>query len=119
MELDSKTQDAFDRVIDDSIVARYDGDLERLGEGRHGEICYRPLDTDHIHRLLVDLWGERLTPDTINATFDRLMKLQDEWPHGYCEEDEDERPLSDFRTEEDEAFDRFEATARGETASEI
>jgi hypothetical protein len=30
MKLDGKTQDAFEMMIDDSIVERYDGDLDRL-----------------------------------------------------------------------------------------
>jgi hypothetical protein len=96
VELDRKTQGAFETMIDDSIVKRYDGDLDRLGEGRHGETCYRPLDTDRIRRLLVDLWGNLLTPETINEAFDRLMEEQDDWPHGYCEEDEEARPLSSY-----------------------
>ena len=45
--------------------------------------------------------------------------MQNNWPRGYCEADEAERPLSDFRTEEDEAADWFEAVARGESSSEI
>src|SRR5262245_65771084 len=60
MELDRKTQDAFETMIDDSMVKRYDGDLECLGEGRHGETWYRPLDPDYVSNLLVDLWGEIL-----------------------------------------------------------
>ena len=96
MELDRRTQDAFESMIDDSIVRRYDGDLKRLGEGRHGEIWYRPLDPDYVSTLLIDLWGELLTPEAINEAFDRLMEEQGDWPRGYCEEDEEERPLSSF-----------------------
>ena len=96
MELDRKTQDAFETMIDDSIVKRYDGDLDRLGEGRHGETWYRPLDPDYVSSLLVDLWGEILTPETINEAFDRLMEEQGEWPRGYCKEDEEERSLSSY-----------------------
>jgi hypothetical protein len=99
MKLDGKTQAAFETMIDDSIVERYDGNLDRLGEGRHGEICYRPLDPDYVGRVLVELWGDRLTPEAINAAFDRLMEEHDEWPHGYCEDDEDERPLSSYGPE--------------------
>jgi len=96
VELDRKTQGAFETMIDDSIVKRYDSDLERLGEGHHGETCYRPLDTDRVCQLLVDLWGNLLTPEAINEAFDRLMEEQDDWPHGYCEEDEEACPLSSY-----------------------
>ena len=96
MKLDRKTQDAFEIMIDDSIARRYDSDLEHLGKGHHGETCYRPLDTDRVYQLLVDLWGDLLTPEAINEAFDRLMEEQDDWPHGYCEEDEEVRPLSSY-----------------------
>jgi len=96
MELDRNTRDAFEVMIDNSIAQLYDSDLERLGEGRHGKICYRPLDTDRVCQLLVGLWGDLLAPKAINEAFDRLMKEQDDWPHGYCEEDEEECPLSSY-----------------------
>lgn len=99
MKLDFETQCAFETMINESIVARYTSDLDRVGEDTHGKICYRPLDTDHLINLLTKLWGEILTPEAINDTFDRLMEDQDEWPHGYCEENEEERPLSDLYPE--------------------
>ena len=119
-KLGFETQDAFERVVDNSITERYDGPLDR-SEGRHGEILYRPIDTDHVVQLLDELWDELLTPEAINEAFDRLTgwDMQNNWPRGYCEADEAERPLSDFRTEEDEAVDWFEAVARGESSSEI
>src|SRR5262249_15442606 len=85
----------FEELIDDSIIERYDGDLERLGEGKHGELHYRPLDEDHIRQLLASLWGERLTAEVIEDAFKRLMNdVEGPWPHGYCEEDEEDQPLS-------------------------
>jgi len=107
-------------VVDKSITKRYDGPLDRF-EGRHGEITYQPIDTDAIIQLLVELWGDLLTPEAINDAFDRLMDpdIWGKWPRGYCEADEAERPLSDFRTEEDEAADWFEAVGRGESSSAI
>src|SRR5262249_9212296 len=108
----------FETLIDDSIVARYDSELERLGESKHGEIGYRPIDTDYVRKLLVDLWGELLTAEAIDEAFERLMQ-HDEWPHGWCEEDEEDRPLSSYRTEADEAADWFEAVVRGEVAAKV
>jgi len=119
VKLDYETQLAFEAMIDDSILKRYDGDLERLDEGHHGEIGYRPLDIDYVRDLLIELWGGTLTTNAIEEAFERLMDRNGEWPHGYCQEDEDERPLSDFRTEEDEAFDWFEAVRAGEVAAEV
>jgi len=80
-----------------SIAERYDDPLDRF-EDRHGEILYQPIDTDHVIRLLVELWGDLLTPEAINEAFDRLMgpDTQNKWPHGYCEADETERPLSSY-----------------------
>ena len=102
MELDQSVQDVFECMIDSSIVERYDSDLERLGEDRHGKIYYRPLDTDRVITLLVGLWGDLLTPEAINEAFDRLIEDQDDWPHGYCEEDEEERSLSSYDDPDDE-----------------
>jgi len=84
--------DVFEKMIDASIVDQYDGLLERLDDPRDGGTYYRPLDTDHLANILVELWGDLLTPEAINEAFDRLMEEQDEWPHGYCD-DEENRPL--------------------------
>src|SRR5262245_41565484 len=104
-------------LIDESIAERYAGPLDRF-EDWHGKILYQPIDADHIIQLLVELWGDLLTPEAINQAFDRLMTpdVWGKWPHGICEADEAERPLSDFRTEEDEAADWYEAIIRGEIA---
>jgi hypothetical protein len=95
-QLDDKTLSTLEELIDQSVVARYDSLLDR-GEGRRGEISYRPMDTDRLCDLLVELWDELLTPEAINEAFDRLVvEWRDEWPHGVCEADEAERPLSDY-----------------------
>jgi len=91
---------------------------ERLGEDQDGAIQYRPPDDDHIRELLVALWGKVLTPEAIEDAFERLMD-HGEWPHDYCEEDEEDRPLSSYRTEEDEVADWFEAVRAGEIAVEV
>jgi hypothetical protein len=93
MGLNYKARCAFEMMVDTSIVEQYDGPLDRLGEDQHGVICYAPLDTDHIRTLLISLWGDLLSAETIEETFERLM-AQGEWPRGYCEDDEEERPLS-------------------------
>jgi len=118
-ELKLEEWTALQELIDNSIIERYDGDLERSGPGHHGEIYYWPLDTDHIRTLLVELWGELLTAETIEDFFKRLTKNgAEEWPHAYCEDDEAERPLSSYYTEEDEAADWFDAVVRGEAAAQ-
>jgi len=97
-EFEDTPQTAVEALIDRSIADRYDSLLDR-GEGRHGETFYCPIDTYRLCDLLIELWGELLTPEAINEAFDRLMewdRTRDEWPHGICEEDEAERPLSDF-----------------------
>ena len=85
-ELTLKGWSILQQVIDNSIVERYDGDLEYVGEGKHGEIHCRPLDEDHIRRLLIDLWGDRLPTELIEDAFNRLMQDQREWPQGFCDE---------------------------------
>jgi hypothetical protein len=95
-ELDRKTQDAFGHMIDGSIVARYDSELERFDDERHGGFCNSPLDTDRVIELLVELWGGLLAPETINDAFDRLMAEQDNWPRGDCDEDDEERQFSEL-----------------------
>ena len=108
----------FETMIDDSITSRYDGELDRGGEDLDGALAYTPLNTDAIRNLLHALWGELLTPEAIESAFDRLMD-HSTWPHGWCQADEDERPLSDYRTDEDEASDWLEAVASGEIAAEV
>lgn len=107
MGLNYKIRCAFEVMVDNAVVEQYDGDLEYVGEGRHGERHYRPLDIDHVRRLLTSQWGDLLSTEAIEEAFERLMD-HGEGPRGYCEEDEEERPLSSFRTEQDEAADRFE-----------
>src|SRR5262245_14302429 len=88
MELDVETKIAFEELVDNSIIERYDGDLERHQCPKTAEVHYTPLDTDHIRTLLNRLWGESLTAETIEDFFERLTKDgAEEWPHGWCEED--------------------------------
>ena len=69
-------QCAFERAIDASIIARYRGDLEDLGNNdAHVEGFvnqYLPLDTDHIRNLLTELWGESITAEALEDAFLRL-----------------------------------------------
>jgi hypothetical protein len=81
-------QTALETLIDDSIVARYEGDLERIDE--YCGVCgtYLPLDEDNIRELLTAFWGEHVTAETLDAAFDRLTQFgADEWPRAWCEED--------------------------------
>jgi hypothetical protein len=110
----------FENIVERSITARYDGDLERHECPKTIEVHYTPLDVDHIRTLLNELWGELLTVDTIEDFFKRLTEDgAEEWPHAYCEEDEEGRPLWTYRSEEDEATDWFDGVFRGESAAEI
>src|SRR5262245_7031209 len=79
--LELREWSAFEQVIDRSIMERYDGDLEYVGESEDGkQAYYRPLDEGHIRRLLVDLWGDRLTAEAIEDAFNRLMQVEGAWP---------------------------------------
>jgi hypothetical protein len=91
-KLSSAEECQFETLIDQSILDRYDGDLER-GWDKDGP-TYRPLDTDHVRTLLNVLWGELLAPQAI--AFERLTQLGNRWPHGYCEEDEEERTIASY-----------------------
>jgi len=59
-------------MVEESITACYDRELERLEQGERGEFCYRPLDTGYARELSVALWGELLTPQAIEDIFARL-----------------------------------------------
>jgi len=111
-KLSFEENDKFGDVVVNSITARYDGDLERHECPKTAEIHYTPLDTDFIRTLLNELWGETLTAETIEHFFECLTKDgAEKWPLASCEEEEDERPLSDYRTEADEIAD-YEAEQR-------
>src|SRR5262245_29200326 len=89
-------QSTFEEMIDASIVARYESELERHDDcdrkGVFDGYFYTPLDTDRIRELLTMLWGDLLTAEAIEDAFTRLTKDgAGEWPRGYCEEDEDEK----------------------------
>jgi hypothetical protein len=87
----------FNAIVRNSITARYDGDLERHECPKTAEVHYTPLDTDHIRTLLNELWGGLLTAETIEEFFETLTEDgAEEWPHAWCEEDEEERPLSSY-----------------------
>lgn len=89
-KLSLEEQAQFEELVEKSIIARYDGNLERW-EGRDGGPVYTPLDTDHVRTLLNALWGELLTPQAIDDAFERLAEGENEWPHGYCEDDIEEQ----------------------------
>jgi hypothetical protein len=118
MRLNYKIRCAFEAMVDDAIIKQYDGPLDRLGEDQHGVIQYRPEDIDHVRTLLFSLWGDLLSAEAIEHAFERLMD-HGEWPHGYCDEDEEDRPLSSYRTEEDEAFDWLVDVRAGKIAAQV
>jgi hypothetical protein len=97
-------QFAFERLVLKSITSRYQGELERWGSS-HGRISYAPVDTSEIHDLLVDLWGEHITRDTLDRLEQELCEEgadRDEWgPKAYCEEDDEEE------RERDEAYAEY------------
>ena len=91
-------ENALTSIIEASIIARYDGETERresydrkgVSDGHY----YVPLDTDAIRELLTQLWGDSLTTEVIESTIANLStEGAAEWPHGYCEEDEEEEEL--------------------------
>ena len=93
-------QSTFEEMIDASIIARYDSELERhdVFDG----YFYMPLDTDRIRELLTKLRGDLFTAEAIEDAFARLTKDgAGEWPHGYCEEDQERE-----QQEQLELFDR-------------
>jgi hypothetical protein len=78
----------LEKLIEASIVERYDGLLVQTGE-RYEGASYAPADTEDIRDLLAVLWGKFLTPQAIDDAFARLADV-DDWPHGYREEGEPE-----------------------------
>jgi hypothetical protein len=90
-ELTLAEQYRLDELIDQSIISRYDGDLRRLGPDQDGGSNYVPLDVERVSDLLTALWGRHLSPGTITAALIRLTQDgADYWPHGWCEDDEEE-----------------------------
>ena len=85
----------FEMLIEKSITARCESELERRDDPRDGGVVFVPLDETHLHDLLVELWGERLTADKIADIQYRLMrdgtKSITDWPLAWCEEIEDEK----------------------------
>jgi hypothetical protein len=62
------------RLIEDSIIRRYDGKLERRQDPRSKRNTYKPLDTDAIRTLLTTLWGEYISAETIKTIFNTLVE---------------------------------------------
>jgi hypothetical protein len=91
---------AFEKIIDDSVAINYFNELKRWPDYREGGDLYGPMDHDHIRKLLVELWGRRITSFAIEEAFERLTengRHRNEWPSScWCEDDEAERPLSDL-----------------------
>src|SRR5262245_42579434 len=81
-------QSTFEEMIDASVIARYDSELERHDAcdrkgAPTGGHYYTPSDTDRIHELLTKLWGDLLTAEAIDDAFTRLTEDgAGEWPHG-------------------------------------
>lgn len=89
-------QCCFETLIDDLIIAKYNGDLERWWDDRECRYHYTPVDTDDIRDLLTKLWGDLLSKEACDDAFLRLTEDgAEEWPHAYCEDEEAERTLPD------------------------
>jgi hypothetical protein len=84
----SLDEDKLFALIENSIIARYSGDLERHEDPRGKRAdTYTPLDTDAIRELLVTLWGEHITAQALELVFETLtMEGAEEWPQAWCEE---------------------------------
>ena len=88
---------AFQILINDSILAEYDSDLEQWWDEREGGYVYTHFDIDLMRELLVKLWGEVLTGEAIDDVFLRLTEDgAKEWPRAYCGEDEKDRSIADL-----------------------
>jgi hypothetical protein len=118
---------AFEELVMKSVAKRYRENLVRYEDLRGKQAdTYAPDEPKEekgdIWDLLVDLWGEHITLDELERIRENLIESgleREYWPLAYCEEEEEERPLSDYRTEADEAADYFEAVKRGETAAKV
>jgi Glu-tRNA(Gln) amidotransferase subunit E-like FAD-binding protein len=75
-------------LVENSIIARYSGNLEKHECPRDLTITYTPLDTDDVRELLTALWGEHLAAEAIESVFENLTTDgAEEWPQARCEED--------------------------------
>jgi len=110
-ELKYEELSELEALIDRSITERYESALYRALGGENCRTLYTPADDDDIRDLLNMVWGELLTEDAIETAVARLCKED--------EDDEEDRPLTSYRTEADEAYDWYEAVIRGETAAGI
>jgi hypothetical protein len=89
--LTGKELHAFHVIIRESIVARYDGSLERDTDANDGGFVYTPLDEDLIRSLLVTLWEDLLSPQEIDTAYDHIITYgADKWPKAWCQEDVDD-----------------------------
>jgi hypothetical protein len=66
-------ENAVETLIDASIIARYDSEIE-YREAYGDECSYFPLDRITLRELLVELWGNLLAPEAIEAAFARLVE---------------------------------------------
>ena len=83
-------EDKLFALIENSIIARYSGDLERHKDPRCKRAdTFTPLDTDAIRELLTTLWGEHITLQALELIFETLVTDGAEtWPQAWCEEEE-------------------------------
>jgi hypothetical protein len=86
---------ALESLIDNSIIARYDSEIERH-ETYEGECYYVPLDRITLRELLTELWGNRVTSEVIEDAFTRLVEgTEEEWPSGWQDHGDD--PIHNLR----------------------
>jgi hypothetical protein len=86
---DAHDEDKLLALIENSIIARYSGELEKH-EADDGAVTFTPLDTDDIRDLLTTLWGGHITPQALELVFETLVTDGAEaWPQAYCEEVDD------------------------------
>jgi hypothetical protein len=95
-ELALEEKIALETIIDASIITRYDSELER-NDNPDGGYTYTPSDHTALRKIIISLWGKLLAPEAIEDAFTRLVEDgAEEWPHGWCDDDEEDRPLSSY-----------------------
>lgn len=81
-------EDKLFALIENSIIARYSGDLERHEDPRMKRAeTFTPLDAGAVRELLTTLWGEHITPQALELVFETLVTDGAEaWPRARYQE---------------------------------
>jgi hypothetical protein len=99
---------AFDALIKKTVACRYEDEVERCEDPRgRWPDCFCPTDEEHVRELLTELWDERLTPNKIDQICKELiadgLDTYEQWPLGWCEEEEDDKEERAWRLQDYEA----------------